>query len=197
MTQREKLIELLRETFEYTRGTCIDFDEAVEINADNLLANGVIVVDTNTVNIVNNIEPIQTAFGMPLDDLADLIRAKQDGRIIVPPCKVGDTVYVVSQGAGFSVVWNVYKATAKAIHLDRWGQLFIHVETDKENIGGYVEIERVFLTREEAEKAKVTCLNCKHLMFSDMYGECNKQLRIVNPSDTCEYAEPKERGEAE
>ena len=73
--------------------------------------------------------------------------------VIVPPCKVGDTVYVVSQGAGFSVVWNVYKATAKAIHLDRWGQLFIRVETDKENIGGYVEIERVFLTREEAEMA--------------------------------------------
>lgn len=46
-----------------------------------------------------------------------------------------------------------------------------------------------------ADKPKVTCLNCKHLMFSDMYGECNKQLRIVNPSDTCEFAEPKERGE--
>lgn len=45
-----------------------------------------------------------------------------------------------------------------------------------------------------ADKPKTTCLNCKHLMFSDMYGECNKQLRIVNPSDTCEYAEPKERG---
>jgi hypothetical protein len=45
-----------------------------------------------------------------------------------------------------------------------------------------------------ADKPKITCLNCKHLMFSDMYGECNKQLRIVNPSDTCEYAEPKERG---
>ena len=45
-----------------------------------------------------------------------------------------------------------------------------------------------------ADKPKITCLNCKHLMFSDMYGECNKQLKIVNPSDTCEYAEPKERG---
>ena len=45
-----------------------------------------------------------------------------------------------------------------------------------------------------ADKQKITCLNCKHLMFSDMYGECNKQLRIVNPTDTCEYAEPKERG---
>ncbi len=40
---RERLIELLKETFEYTRGTCIDFDEAAEINADHLLANGVIV----------------------------------------------------------------------------------------------------------------------------------------------------------
>ena len=45
-----------------------------------------------------------------------------------------------------------------------------------------------------ADKTKITCLNCKHLMFSDMYGECNKQLKIVNPSDTCEYAESKERG---
>lgn len=45
-----------------------------------------------------------------------------------------------------------------------------------------------------ADKTKITCLNCKHLMFSDMYGECNKQLKIVNPSDTCKYAEPKERG---
>ena len=45
-----------------------------------------------------------------------------------------------------------------------------------------------------ADNPKITCLNCKHLMFSDMYGECNKQLKIVNPSDTCEYAEPEERG---
>lgn len=73
--------------------------------------------------------------------------------VIVPPCKVGDTVYVVSQGAGFSVVWNVYKAVAKAIHLDQYGKLFVRVETDKENAGGYVEIERVFPTREEAENA--------------------------------------------
>lgn len=45
-----------------------------------------------------------------------------------------------------------------------------------------------------ADKPKITCLNCKHLIFSDMYGECNKQLRIVNPGDTCEFAELKERG---
>lgn len=48
--------------------------------------------------------------------------------------------------------------------------------------------------RKSADQPKVTCLNCKYLMFSDCYGECNKQLRIVHPSDTCEYAEPKEKG---
>ena len=41
---RDRLIELLRDTFNYTRGVCIDFDEAVEINADHLFANGVIVM---------------------------------------------------------------------------------------------------------------------------------------------------------
>ena len=40
---KTKLIELLKDTFEYTRGTCIDFDEAAEINADHLLDNGVIL----------------------------------------------------------------------------------------------------------------------------------------------------------
>lgn len=34
----------------------------------------------------------------------------------------------------------------------------------------------------------------KHYNLSAMYGECNIQLRIVNPSDTCKYAELKERG---
>ncbi len=40
---RDRLIELLKDTFNYTKGVCIDFDEAVEINADHLLAEGVIV----------------------------------------------------------------------------------------------------------------------------------------------------------
>lgn len=40
MTRKERLIELLKETFEYTRGTCVDFDEAAEINAEHLLENG-------------------------------------------------------------------------------------------------------------------------------------------------------------
>lgn len=72
--------------------------------------------------------------------------------VIVPPCKVGDTVFAVSQGSGFNVVWDVYKAKAIAIHIDEFGQLFVQTKTEKENIGGYVEVERIFITQAEAEK---------------------------------------------
>lgn len=35
-----------------------------------------------------------------------------------------------------------------------------------------------------------TCYNCKHLMFSDFYGECSKAYKgIVRPWDTCEHWE--------
>lgn len=45
-----------------------------------------------------------------------------------------------------------------------------------------------------ADKPKVTCLNCKYLEITLPYGECSRKLRMVEPDDTCEYAEPKERG---
>ena len=38
----------------------------------------------------------------------------------------------------------------------------------------------------------VRCKDCKHLMFSDMYGECNKRFEIVRPDDFCSYGERKE-----
>lgn len=38
----------------------------------------------------------------------------------------------------------------------------------------------------------ITCQNCKHLMFSDCYGECAiAEKGIVKPYDTCRKAEPK------
>ena len=54
--QRERLVELLKETFEYTRGTCIDFDEAAEINADYLMSNNVVVLPCAVGDIVYEIE---------------------------------------------------------------------------------------------------------------------------------------------
>ena len=38
----------------------------------------------------------------------------------------------------------------------------------------------------------VRCIECKHLMFSDCYGECRKAYRgIVNPNDYCGKGEKK------
>ena len=37
------------------------------------------------------------------------------------------------------------------------------------------------------------CGTCKHLTFSDMYGECGRgYLGIVKPDDYCSYYEPRE-----
>ena len=37
------------------------------------------------------------------------------------------------------------------------------------------------------------CVTCKHLMFSDMYGECGRgYLGIVKPDDYCSYYESRE-----
>jgi hypothetical protein len=40
----------------------------------------------------------------------------------------------------------------------------------------------------------VRCKDCKHLMFSDCYGECSKAyLGIVSPNDYCSNGERKEQ----
>lgn len=78
---------VLKDNFEH-----VSLDVAMNV-ADCLIEEGAILVDTNMVDCVTNRKPIQTALGMPLDELSDLIRAKQDERIITPPCKIGDRVY--------------------------------------------------------------------------------------------------------
>lgn len=70
--------------------------------------------------------------------------------VIVPPCKVGDVVYVVSQGQGFCMRWNVYEGKVVDIHLNRHNKLTIRVENG-EKFFGYYEPRFIFLTKEEAE----------------------------------------------
>lgn len=42
----------------------------------------------------------------------------------------------------------------------------------------------------------VRCKDCKHLMFSDMYGECSQaHMGIVRPDDFCSYGERKENND--
>ena len=70
------------------------------------------------------------------DHLRDLLQAEQDGRLVMLPCKVGDTVYQIDAE-------RVYESEVKWIIFDCDDIVF-----DERAIGG-----SIFLTREEAEAA--------------------------------------------
>lgn len=164
MTERERLIHLLCNVncngADRREGGCSFRQDSrcnviqkldmcmVETIADHLLANGVMCIDTNTVDVVKNREPLITAFGMPLNELADLIRATREGRVIVPPCKVEDTVYVC-----FSRTRVIECKVAQIIieNVEEIGMSFIcygGMRFDMRHWG-----KTVFLTRYEAEEA--------------------------------------------
>lgn len=95
----------------------------------------------------------QLCRGCDLDRLEELAEADKDGRVVMPPCKVGDRLYEVTGRKTISV----YKV--RAIRVELFG-LFIEWDI----VEGFVwqslsgisagEIGKtVFLTREEAEKA--------------------------------------------
>ena len=89
-----------------------------------------------------------------IDHISELLKAEKDGRLVVPPCKVGDTVWIKG---------DKFPAEIEEIRITDDGVYFAYVEYDK----GYEETEvwdngeftlsdigkTVFLTREEAEKA--------------------------------------------
>lgn len=77
-----------------------------------------------------------SAFGVAAERLRELAEADKDGRLVVLPCKVGDTVYrlqYIEQTPGHFVV-GVVGIKLALIWLEEFGKT-------------------VFLTREEAEKA--------------------------------------------
>lgn len=58
---------------------------------------------------------------------------------------------------------------------------------------GYVDAKKIAdaPTINAVEVAR--CRECKHLMFSDFYGECGKgHMGIVRPDDSCAYFERKD-----
>lgn len=163
---RDRLIELLS-------GKSIDTQPDVEYVADYLLENGVVLVDTNRVDFVKNRKLIQTALNMPLDELSDLIKAKEEGRIIVPPCKVGDIVYAISESrieecrcdeiciyGNDNIVMTEHNCDydCKGCPFSSWGQDYSGEHSCQGEYGVYSFNfkdfgKTVFLTREEAERA--------------------------------------------
>ena len=91
--------------------------------------------------------------GLPIDRLRELAEADKDGRLVVLPCKVGDTVYEVTSRKTIS------EYRVKAIRVELFCT-FIEWDivagfVDKSIFGVPVNElgKTVFLTREEAEKA--------------------------------------------
>ncbi len=93
-------------------------------------------------------EEVETAF--------DLLNKQQQGLIIVPPCKVGDTVYSLQIDMRFDAVITEIRITDTDIFFE-WVQYDKSVEITELWDEGYFVLEdfgkTVFLTREGAEKA--------------------------------------------
>ena len=82
-----------------------------------------------------------------LDELAEMVQTKRDGRCIVLPCKKGDTV------------WRIVHDTAPHITKDRCTDIkyenrdiWVHLIGDRV-MGGWNFGKLLFLTREDAEAA--------------------------------------------
>lgn len=79
--------------------------------------------------------------GLPVDRLRELAEADKDGRLVVLPCKVGDTVYLI-------VTKRARNYTPEFRFVKKSRLTFLNMERVLQDFG-----KTAFLTREEAEKA--------------------------------------------
>lgn len=126
-------------------------DYLVQLNDDNLADE---VVNGNDVQwCLSELQDILVAMGdLTGDRLRELAEADKDGRVVVLPCKVGDTVYsifgaeVIEKTVG-RVIINGYTTPRIWIDLEC---SFLSSVTERWDLGIGKDF---FLTREEAEKA--------------------------------------------
>lgn len=88
-----------------------------------------------------------------IDHLRDLLHAERGGRLVVLPCKVGDTIYYTREGC--PIVEPLKVRTFFVGDPTRRGEiLHLHmIRTDKFDVSIDALGKTVFLTREEAEAA--------------------------------------------
>lgn len=145
---RDRLIELLSVTHTETDNYKEQARLHDEYIADHLLANGVVLLDFAVVTPENR--PLITQIAnMPLNDVCELIKAKQEGRIITPPCKVGDIVWGI---LGDTVCqWKVFFRTYSDDE-GWWVFLGWNGEDRHARIFGDCFHKKYFPTKEEAEE---------------------------------------------
>ena len=96
--------------------------------------------------------------GLPVDRLRELAEADKDGRLVVLPCKVGDTVWVIDNPWTGELLKKPIEAYVNGMGKFSHG-LYVNVLFDTRKINGTRDYEinhigkTIFLTREEAEKA--------------------------------------------
>lgn len=109
---------------------------------------------------------LETLNNTPISRLVELAEADKDGRVVVPPCKVGDTIYAIVQVFGGDGVY--HKITEKKITGIGGNTMnkvwMVNRENSLEDRFSPSEFGRtVFLTREEAEKAMAEMERMKEL----------------------------------
>ena len=96
---------------------------------------------TATASLPMFVKVASAALGTTPDRLRELAEADKDGRVVVLPCKVGDTVYLIVTKRA-----KVYMPEFSFVKKSRL--TFFNMERVLQDYG-----KTVFLTREEAEKA--------------------------------------------
>lgn len=93
-----------------------------------------------------------------LDRFRQLVKADRDGRLVMPPCKVGDTLWITSNPWTGKLLKKPLDAYVNGMKMYSHG-LYVNLLFDTRKINGTRDYEinhigkTVFLTREEAEKA--------------------------------------------
>lgn len=96
--------------------------------------------------------------GVDVDRMKELAEADKDRRLVVLPCKVGDTVWVTRNPWTGKLLKNPLDAYVNGVKMYSHG-IYVNLLFDTRKINGTRDYEinhigkTVFLTREEAEKA--------------------------------------------
>ena len=96
---------------------------------------------TATASLPMFVKVASAALGTTPDHLRELAEADRDGRLVVLPCKVGDTVYLI-------VTKRARNYTPEFRFIKKSRLTFLNMERILQDFG-----KEAFLTREEAEKA--------------------------------------------
>lgn len=88
--------------------------------------------------------------GIPAKRLSEICRAEQEGRLVILPCKVGDTVYVLMKR---NITTEIEKGTVRNVRRYNDGTWWVEfcdlwIDLAFERFG-----KTAFLNREEAEEA--------------------------------------------